>query len=638
MRALSVVAVICYHAGFSWMHGGWIGVEVFFVVSGFLITSLLLDEREASGSSDLGRFWLRRARRLLPALAVVLATVAVATLAVGSAAERGDVRRDLPWALGYLGNWGQIVGDVPYYAGDPPLLRHLWSLAIEEQFYLLWPLAFVALMRIRLRPVAIARLLAGVAGVAMVWTFLLQPAVPAPLFGGVDRVNFMYLSTPTRAERACSSAPPPRSSGGPGGPPSVEPSSAGRRTRPRTLDAVGGVALGALACIAAVATLTAGYVYQWLLPLVTVLALVAVLVVVHPAAAGMRPILGWAPLVAVGRRSYGLYLWHWPVFVLAGATTASVAAVRRSPSPSPSSRPSSRYRYVETAGPARRARALVASAGDGPRPRRCCRRGAAWSSSPAATWRSTRTTRPRAATTPQFIAADARRRRSPPTTPASRRRCPARAVGRHRRRLAGPLARRQPARRHRVDVHRHRRRRSTAAACTTPGRVHSARTSFRNSSRSAPAGRRSGPAAVEQADYRSPSSCSVRGTSSTSRRATARVLTFGTPAWDDAPPRQPAGRASTRWSAPGPKVGAARGAVHAPGRGRGRRRAAAARAGRRRPSRPRQRRVPRRRRGAAPATVTFVEGPDAWCADEAVATDVAHALGRRARLQARAPS
>ena len=152
LRALSVVAVICYHAGFSWMRGGWIGVEVFFVVSGFLITSLLLDEREASGRSDLGRFWLRRARRLLPALAVVLATVAVVTLAVGSAAERGDMRRDLPWALGYLGNWGQIVGDVPYYAGDPPLLRHLWSLAIEEQFYLLWPLAFVALVRSRCQP------------------------------------------------------------------------------------------------------------------------------------------------------------------------------------------------------------------------------------------------------------------------------------------------------------------------------------------------------------------------------------------------------------------------------------------------------------------------------------------------------
>ncbi len=141
LRALSVIAVILYHAGFPWIHGGWVGVEVFFVVSGFLITSLLLDERERSGGTDLRVFWLRRARRLLPALAVMLAAVAAVTLAIGSAGQRAGLRRDLPWAVGYLGNWGQIVGDVPYYAGDPPLLRHLWSLAIEEQFYLLWPLA-----------------------------------------------------------------------------------------------------------------------------------------------------------------------------------------------------------------------------------------------------------------------------------------------------------------------------------------------------------------------------------------------------------------------------------------------------------------------------------------------------------------
>ncbi len=147
LRALSVAAVFLYHAGFTWMRGGWVGVEVFFVVSGFLITSLLLDEHERSGRVALGEFWRRRARRLLPALAVMLATVATVTLALGSAQQRGELRRDLPWALGYLANWGQIVGGVPYYASDPPLLRHLWTLAIEEQFYVVWPLAFVLLAR-----------------------------------------------------------------------------------------------------------------------------------------------------------------------------------------------------------------------------------------------------------------------------------------------------------------------------------------------------------------------------------------------------------------------------------------------------------------------------------------------------------
>ncbi len=321
LRALSVAAVICYHAGFSWMHGGWVGVEVFFVVSGFLITSLLIDERERRGDVRLGQFWLRRARRLLPALLVVLATVAAVVLVAGTAQQRGDVRRDVPWALAYLGNWGQIVGGVPYYGGDPSPLRHVWSLAIEEQFYLVWPLAFAALARTRLRPATIAAVLVGLAVTLMAWTWWLHAGTPSlvDVFGGVDRVNFMYLSTPTRATGlllGCAAAfvwRPWRRAGcradGPSG----------------LLDIAGGVSLGLLGCVAGVAVLTAGYVYQWLLPAVSVLGLVVVLVTVHPDARATRTVLSWAPLVAIGRRSYGLYLWHWPVFVLLGARHGSMA-------------------------------------------------------------------------------------------------------------------------------------------------------------------------------------------------------------------------------------------------------------------------------------------------------------------------
>ncbi|MBA3288388.1 MAG: acyltransferase [Acidimicrobiia bacterium] len=325
VRALSVVAVILYHAGFPWMHGGFFGVEVFFVVSGFLITSLLLDERVTAGSVTLRQFWLRRARRLLPALLAVLAAVAVWALVFGSPDQRWQLRRDLPWALAYGGNWGQIAGDVPYYAGDPPLLRHLWSLAIEEQFYLLWPLAFVALTATVRRRTSIAKGVAAVAVGLMVLTFWLHRGFGRlDVLGGVDRVNFMYLSTFTRASGLLLGVAAAFV---------WQPWRTARADRPsdaavgRRLDVAGAIAVALLGCIAATASLTAGYVYQWLLALVSLLSLVVVLVVVHPAASRIRRTFGWRPLVAVGRRSYGLYLWHWPIFVFAGATHGSVARV-----------------------------------------------------------------------------------------------------------------------------------------------------------------------------------------------------------------------------------------------------------------------------------------------------------------------
>ena len=146
--------------------------------------------------------------------------------------------------------------------------------------------------------------------------FVLHAAGSGPI-GGLDRVNFLYLSTFTRGRRAAGGrrggvrvAAVAVSTGDPRTP-VPRP---GRRHRHRPAG-----------CIAAAAALTAGYVYQWLLPLVSLLALIAVMVVVHPAAVGMREVLGWRPLVAIGRRSYGLYLWTWPIFVFAGATHGSVA-------------------------------------------------------------------------------------------------------------------------------------------------------------------------------------------------------------------------------------------------------------------------------------------------------------------------
>ena len=326
LRALSVGVVLLYHAGFSWMHGGFFGVEVFFVVSGFLITSLLLDERDRNGQVSFRQFWLRRARRLFPALYAVLLAVAVWAALAGSAEQQTQVRRDIPWSVFYVNNWGQILGDVPYFSGEPPLLRHLWSLAVEEQWYLLWPLVFVALLRIRVPRHVIGGAIVAAAFVVFAYMFWIHSrqhrrrsvAHPRRSKVSTGRTSCTSRRSPER-EVSCS-APAPRSSGGHGG-------GRTRRTLPsgRVLDPIGAAAVAMLGCAASVAVLTEGYVYQWLLPLVSILSLVAVMVAVHPAALGFRRIMSWTPLVEMGKRSYGLYLWSWPIFVIVGATTGSVS-------------------------------------------------------------------------------------------------------------------------------------------------------------------------------------------------------------------------------------------------------------------------------------------------------------------------
>ncbi len=146
MRALAVVAVMVYHANNAWLHGGFLGVEVFFVISGYLITLLLITEHERSGRIDLKQFWLRRFRRLLPALFVMLALL-TAYMAVSYTQARGRVRGDILGGVGYISNWYQIWVGAGYTAGEAfAPLRHLWSLAVEEQFYLVWPLVMVAIL------------------------------------------------------------------------------------------------------------------------------------------------------------------------------------------------------------------------------------------------------------------------------------------------------------------------------------------------------------------------------------------------------------------------------------------------------------------------------------------------------------
>ncbi|HZX54604.1 MAG TPA: acyltransferase family protein, partial [Ilumatobacteraceae bacterium] len=312
LRAISVLAVILYHAGFTWMHGGFLGVEVFFVVSGFLITSLLLEERERTRGVRLQQFWLRRARRLLPALFAVLVAVGAWIALFGSAQQQSDIHRDVLPGLFYFANWGQIVGGAQYFGNFSPL-RHLWSLAVEEQWYLLWPLAFVVLTRGNRRNVQIGRWVLCAAAAVMVLTWWL--ASPSALTS--DRINFMYLSTLTRSSGLLLGA--------------------GAAFVWRPWRAKTGVSSGVglmlnVAGLAATAGLIVAFInvhltdrslFRWQLALVSILSIVVVGAVVHPAATATRSFFGRPALVALGKRSYGLYLWSWPIMVLCGAYVGS---------------------------------------------------------------------------------------------------------------------------------------------------------------------------------------------------------------------------------------------------------------------------------------------------------------------------
>jgi peptidoglycan/LPS O-acetylase OafA/YrhL len=187
LRALAVLSVIAFHAELPRFNGGFLGVEVFFVVSGYLITSLLLDEREKTGRVSLARFWLRRARRLLPALFVLL--LATLTLSLTVAPDSlATTRTDSAAALLYVSNWWQVVHQHSYFMSvdRPPLLLHLWSLSVEEQFYLIWPLAVALFGRAAKRWVLpVALLGAAASALSMAWSF--DPSAdPTRIYVGSD--------------------------------------------------------------------------------------------------------------------------------------------------------------------------------------------------------------------------------------------------------------------------------------------------------------------------------------------------------------------------------------------------------------------------------------------------------------------
>jgi peptidoglycan/LPS O-acetylase OafA/YrhL len=296
LRALAVFAVVLFHSGYGWASGGFLGVSLFFTLSGFLITSLLVAEHSATGSVSWRRFYVRRARRLLPASLVCIAMV-MAAAPWWTDSQRRRLPGDVLASLGEVANWRAAVAQMSYrdmfeQAASP--LAHFWSLSIEEQCYLVVPVIVVlGLRRGRNALMAVLAMAIVASTVAIVST---------------DDFDVAYNGTHTRAAELLVGA-------------LVAVVVAGRRPTGRVVQCAGIGMLAALGALVVTTTLDSAWIVDGGL---TVFAAGSALLVVAASGGPLGRLLGWRPLAAVGQVSYGVYLYHWPVFLLMSPSRVGV--------------------------------------------------------------------------------------------------------------------------------------------------------------------------------------------------------------------------------------------------------------------------------------------------------------------------
>lgn len=302
LRAIGVLAVLLYHADVAWMSGGFLGVELFFVVSGFLITTILLAEMRAHGRIDLRNFWMRRARRLLPAAFALIIAALVATL-LFFPEEVAGLRGGALAGFGYVSNWFLIIDHQSYFEslGRPSLLRHLWSLAVEEQFYIVWPLVMVLLLGRLRRWQAVSLIVIGAIASTVLMAYLYDlTADPSRIYYGTDTraaglligsaLAFLWESGWIRGAIV--------------------------RVPGLAADAIGVAALAAIGYAFWRIGEFESQLYQGGFAAFGLVTALLIVVAMHPRSRLAGWVLERQPLRWIGLRSYSIYLWHWPVFML----------------------------------------------------------------------------------------------------------------------------------------------------------------------------------------------------------------------------------------------------------------------------------------------------------------------------------
>lgn len=299
LRGAAILGVLLFHTGH--LAGGFLGVDLFFALSGYLITDLLLREITATGTVSLIAFWGRRIRRLVPALAVMLAGVTLLVRVAGTPDMVRTTLADGPWVQADLINWHLLAESASYWDrfGDPRVFEHLWSIAVEEQFYVVWPALLLIVARwggrVERRVALMAALGAAVSLVLMV--ALLNPADPTRVYTGTDTRAFSLLLG------AVAATEPARA---------LLARLAGRRAGALTASLAAGI--GAMWLLAD--GTNSLWLYRGGLFAHSLAAALLVGLCARSSETVVARALAWRPLRRLGRVSYSLYLWHWPVFVL----------------------------------------------------------------------------------------------------------------------------------------------------------------------------------------------------------------------------------------------------------------------------------------------------------------------------------